>query len=50
VTDVGDGSAAEDGGAHCLDGERREEDPRPPSEAMRCFLPGTDDTSRSSRW
>src|SRR5271168_71057 len=25
--DVGDGSAAEDGGAHRLDGERREEDP-----------------------
>jgi hypothetical protein len=25
--DVGDGSAAEDRGAHRLDGERREEDP-----------------------
>ena len=25
--DVGDGSAAEDGGAYRLDGERREEDP-----------------------
>ena len=25
--DVGDGSAAEDGGAHRLDGERREEEP-----------------------
>jgi hypothetical protein len=25
--DVGDGSAAEDGGAHRLDDERREEDP-----------------------
>jgi hypothetical protein len=26
--DVADGSAAEDGGAHRLDGERREEEPR----------------------